>query len=193
MSLKKAAVAVVLVACLAGGTFAYRYYKTEEADFSKINTICELATMKYYYHNVAQKETEASGRFKWLLNTGYKKIWVEYSGIAELGIDVNKIEISKPNRKGVIEIKMPEAEILNKDFDIESVGEPLTDAGFFTKITKEEETEIFAKAQENMMNAVESDNTLFEQARERAKELIEDYIKNVGKEMGKEYTVKWVD
>ena len=44
-----------------------------------------------------------------------------------------------------------------------------------------------------MMNAVESDNTLFEQARERAKELIEDYIKNVGKEMGKEYTVKWVD
>ena len=69
----------------------------------------------------------------------------------------------------------------------------MTDAGFFTKITKEEETEIFAKAQENMMKAVESDDTLFEQARERAKELIEDYIKNVGKEMGKEYTVKWVD
>ena len=48
--------------------------KKKEADFSGINSVCELATLKCYYHNVAKAETKASGLLKWL-GTGYKKIW----------------------------------------------------------------------------------------------------------------------
>ena len=41
--------------------------ETKTADFSGVTSVCELATLKCYYHNVAKAETEASGMFaKWL-------------------------------------------------------------------------------------------------------------------------------
>ena len=83
MRLNRMAKALLVLAvsscCLAGCS-----NEKKEADFSEINSVCELATLKCYYHNVAKAETEASGLFKWL-GKGYKKIWTEYSGIVELG------------------------------------------------------------------------------------------------------------
>lgn len=164
----------------------------KEADFSKINSVCELATLKCYYHNVAKAETEASGLFKWL-GTGYKKIWTEYSGIVELGIDVDKVKISEASAKGVIKITIPNAKILNVYPDEKSMSEPLTDTGFLTSITKEEETTAFAEAQKNMEETAKANTALLNQAKERAKNVIEGYVKNVGEQIGKEYTIKWVD
>lgn len=163
-----------------------------EADFSGIRSVCELATLKCYYHNVARAETEASGLFKWL-GTGYKKIWTEYSGIIELGIDINKVEISEPDASGHIKIAIPDAEILTVDLEEESMGEPLTDTGFLTTITKEEETLALAAAQENMEETARANTALFAQAKERAKNLIAGYVKNVGEQIGREYVIEWVE
>ena len=180
-------VSVISICCLAGCSG-----ETKEADFSGINSVCELATLKCYYHNVAKAETEASGLFK-KLGIGYKKIWTEYSGIVELGIDVNKVSISKPDDKGVVKVTIPDAEILNVDLDEDSMSEPLTDTGFMTKITKEEETAALAEAQNNMEETAQENTTLLAQAKERAKNLIEGYVKNVGEQIGEEYTVEWVE
>lgn len=166
--------------------------RKEEADFSGLYAVCELTTLKCYYHNVAKAETEASGLFKGL-NVGYKKIWTEYSGIVELGIDVSKVSISKPNAKGVVKITIPEAEVLNVYLDEDSMSEPITETGFLTKITKEEETAALAAAQENMKETARANQALLNQARERAKNIMEGYVKNVGEQIGKEYTVEWVD
>ncbi len=180
-------VSVISVCCLAGC-----FSEKKEADFSGINSVCELATLKCYYHNVAKAETEASGLFKGL-GTGYKKIWTEYSGIVELGIDVNKVSITKPDDKGVVKVTIPDAEILNVDLDEDSMSEPLTDTGFLTKITKEEETAALAEAQNNMEETAQANSALLVQAKERAKNLIEGYVRNVGEQIGKEYMVEWVD
>lgn len=166
--------------------------KEEEADFSAISSVCELATLKCYYHNVAKSETEASGLFKWL-GKGYKKIWTEYSGIVELGIDVSKMSVEKPTADGVVKVTIPDAEILSVDLDEDSMSEPLTDTGFMTKITKEEETEALAEAQNHMEETAKGNGNLLNQAKERAKSLIEGYVKNVGEQIGKEYTVEWVE
>lgn len=166
--------------------------KEEEADFSAISSVCELATLKCYYHNVAKSETEASGLFKWL-GKGYKKIWTEYSGIVELGIDVSKVSVEKPTADGVVKVTIPDAEILSVDLDEDSMSEPLTDTGFMTKITKEEETEALAEAQNHMEETAKENGNLLNQAKERAKSLIEGYVKNVGEQIGKEYTVEWVE
>ena len=166
--------------------------KEEEADFSAISSVCELATLKCYYHNVAKSETEASGLFKWL-GKGYKKIWTEYSGIVELGIDVSKMSVEKPTADGVVKVTIPDAEILSVDLDEDSMSEPLTDTGFMTKITKEEETEALAEAQNHMEETAKENGNLLNQAKERAKSLIEGYVKNVGEQIGKEYTVEWVE
>ena len=166
--------------------------KEEEADFSAISSVCELATLKCYYHNVAKSETEASGLFKWL-GKGYKKIWTEYSGIVELGIDVSKVSVEKPTADAVVKVTIPDAEILSVDLDEDSMSEPLTDTGFMTKITKEEETEALAEAQNHMEETAKENGNLLNQAKERAKSLIEGYVKNVGEQIGKEYTVEWVE
>ena len=166
--------------------------KSTEPDIMQVRSICKLATVECYYHNVAKSETEASGLFKWL-GKGYKKIWTEYSGIVELGIDVSKVSVEKPTADGVVKVTIPDAEILSVDLDEDSMGEPLTDTGFMTKITKEEETEALAEAQNHMEETAKGNGNLLNQAKERAKSLIEGYVKNVGEQIGKEYTVEWVE
>ncbi len=185
--------AVFLTVCLLAGTLAgCAAEKPVEVDFSGINSVCELATLKCYYHNVAKSETEASGFFKGL-GVGYKKIWTEYSGIVELGVDVNKVSIEKPDANGIVKITIPDAEILSVDLDEDSMSEPLTDKGFMTKITKEEETAALAAAQEDMKKTAKENTSLLRQAKDRAKDIMEGYVINMGEMMGETYTVEWVD
>lgn len=167
--------------------------ETQTADFSGVTSVCELATLKYYYHNVAKAETEASGIFAKWLKTGYKKIWTEYSGIIEYGIDISQVTVSEPDKNGVVTVTMPDAQVLNVDVDEDSLGTPLTDTGFLTSVTTEEKTTTLAGAQEAMEQQAKENTEMLSQAKARAKTLIEEYIKNVGESIGEEYTVEWKD
>lgn len=165
----------------------------QTADFSGVTSVCELATLKRYYHNVAKAETEASGIFAKWLKTGYKKIWTEYSGIIEYGIDISQVTVSEPDKNGVVTVTMPDAQVLNVDVDEDSLGTPLTDTGFLTSVTTEEKTTTLAGAQEAMEQQAKENTEMLSQAKARAKTLIEEYIKNVGESIGEEYTVEWKD
>ena len=167
--------------------------ETQTADFSGVTSVCELATLKCYYHNVAKAETEASGIFAKWLKTGYKKIWTEYSGIIEYGIDISQVTVSEPDKNGVVTVTMPDAQVLNVDVDEDSLGTPLTDTGFLTSVTTEEKTTTRAGAQEAMEQQAKENTEMLSQAKARAKTLIEEYIKNVGESIGEEYTVEWKD
>ena len=167
--------------------------ETKTADFSGVTSVCELATLKCYYHNVAKAETEASGMFAKWLKTGYKKIWTEYSGIIEYGIVISQVTVSEPDKDGVVTVTIPDAQVLNVDVDEDSLGTPLTDTGFLTSITTEEKTTTLAGAQEAMEQQAKENTEMLAQAKARAKTLIEEYIKNVGEGIGEEYTVEWKD
>ena len=167
--------------------------ETQTADFSGVTSVCELATLKCYYHNVAKAETEASGIFAKWLKAGYKKIWTEYSGIIEYGIDISQVTVSEPDKNGVVTVTMPDAQVLNVDVDEDSLGTPLTDTGFLTSVTTEEKTTTLAGAQEAMEQQAKENTEMLSQAKARAKTLIEEYIKNVGESIGEEYTVQWKD
>lgn len=178
----------IVVLCLTGCG-----KETQTADFSGVTSVCELATLKCYYHNVAKAETEASGIFAKWLKTGYKKIWTEYSGIIEYGIDISQVTVSEPDKNGVVTVTMPDAQVLNVDVDEDSLGTPLTDTGFLTSVTTEEKTTTLAGAQEAMEQQAKENTEMLSQAKARAKTLIEEYIKNVGESIGEEYTVEWKD
>ena len=167
--------------------------ETQTANFSGVTSVCELATLKCYYHNVAKAETEASGIFAKWLKTGYKKIWTEYSGIIEYGIDISQVTVSEPDKNGVVTVTMPDEQVLNVDVDEDSLGTPLTDTGFLTSVTTEEKTTTLAGAQEAMEQQAKENTEMLSQAKARAKTLIEEYIKNVGESIGEEYTVEWKD
>ena len=166
--------------------------ETQTADFSGVTSVCELATLKCY-HNVAKAETEASGIFAKWLKAGYKKIWTEYSGIIEYGIDISQVTVSEPDKNGLVTVTMPDAQVLNVDVDEDSLGTPLTDTGFLTSVTTEEKTTTLAGAQEAMEQQAKENTEMLSQAKARAKTLIEEYIKNVGESIGEEYTVEWKD
>lgn len=178
----------IVVLCLTGCG-----KEIQTADFSGVTSVCELATLKCYYHNVAKAETEASGIFAKWLKTGYKKIWTEYSGIIEYGIDISQVTVSEPDKNGVVTVTMPDAQVLNVDVDEDSLGTPLTDTGFLTSVTTEEKTTTLAGAQEAMEQQAKENTEMLSQAKARAKTLIEEYIKNVGESIGEEYTVEWKD
>ena len=131
------------------------------SEYSSVNTICELATLKSFYHNVVMYEQEPNGFDKvfndvlaWpfgvYTKVGYKQYWLEYSGIVESGIDASLVRISDPDKDGVVKVYVPDAKVLNVYADETTLTTPLTEAGLFTSVSVEEKMEAFSAAQSAM-------------------------------------------
>ena len=118
---------------------------------------------------------------------------MEYSGIVETGIDASQIQINTPDSKGIVEVYVPEAKVLNVSADETSLSDPISEKGIFTTITGEDQAKAFASAQSAMRQEAENDQTLLKKSRNNAKVLLERYIINTGKEMGANYDVVWID
>ena len=95
-----------------------------------------------------------------------------------------------------VTITIPRAKVLSCQVDQTSLNE---DSYYTTreglgaeKINADDQTEAIKTAQENMLESVQSDESLLKQAQQRAQELLEQYVKNVGDAMGKTYEVSFV-
>ncbi|MBR5508535.1 MAG: DUF4230 domain-containing protein [Lachnospiraceae bacterium] len=166
----------------------------EKPDFSGVTKIGELATLRCFYHNVAEYEKQPDGLFQYgLFQVGYKKFWIEYAGIVEIGINISKVKIGQPDEEGTIRVYVPEVENFRLNQDTTSIREPVYETGVFTTITTEEKSTALSQAQKDMDAKVRADQSLIQRAHENAKTLIEQYIINVGVGLGQEYHVVWVD
>ena len=188
----------ILLVALAFSILCFpNFFKKEtvvSAEFSAVDKICELATLKCYYHNVLEDEKQPDGLFKYgLFQYGYKKFWMEYDGIVNVGVDVSEVVINKPNENGVVQIYVPKAKILDVDVDEESISDLISDTGVFTTITTDDQAKAYSHAQENMRECAESDTSILNAAHRNAKELLKQYIINVGEQIGQNYTVEWIN
>ena len=166
----------------------------EKTEFSDISKICELATLKCYYHDVAEFQKDPDGLFKYgLFKFGAKKMWMEYNGIVKIGKDVGKVRVEEPTKDGIIRIFIPEATILEVNVDKDTMSDPIEDNGVFTEVTIEEKAQVFSESQATMRENAGSDTRLLNQARNNAKEILKRYIVNVGKQIGQDYTVEWIE
>lgn len=163
--------------------------KKSEPEFSQLGAICELATLKCYYHNVAQLEYGKDSFFRAL---NYKKIWIEYAGIVKIGIDASKVTLSKPDQNGLVKVTMPKAEVLEIDLDEDSIYE-LSDRGIFASVSADDRIGTLGYAQEDMKRTAKENESMLMQGQMRAKKVIEEYIQRVGAALGKVYTVEWVE
>lgn len=191
------AIPVVLVIVLAGFWAIGQGQKepAEKVDFSDVEKICELATLRCYYHNVISEEKQPDGLFRYgLFRYGYKKYWMEYDGIVEVGINASDVQIQNEDTDGVVRIYVPDAQILNVDADESSMGDPIVETGLFTKITSEEKADAYAKAQQAMRKNAESDENILSQAKNNAKKLLERYVIQVTELTdGRTCTVEWLE
>lgn len=162
-------------------------------DFSGVDTICELATLECYYHNVVEYEKQPDGLFQYgLFQYGYKKMWMEYEGIIKVGIDVNEVQVEQPDENNVVRITIPDARVMDVDVDPYSMSDPIVDTGILTTITTEEKSQAFVETQKAMRESAENDGYILSQAQENAKKLLKQYVTKVGEQIGQNYTVEFI-
>lgn len=154
---------------------------------NQLQGICRLATLKCYFNNVAKKTLE--GKF---LQTD-SKLWIEYSGTVDMGVDFSKVKLEVDGNKLII--SMPNAKVLSvNDPEISENSYYTSEQGLFSaKISAEDERDAFKEAQDNMMKVAEESSTLLYTAKKRAQMLIENYIHQMDELAGTEHTIVWKD
>lgn len=155
---------------------------------SQIKSICELATMQCYYHNVAKYYEEKAGG---ILGTKDRKFWIEYSGVVTIGVDTSKVSMVVDG--DVVTITIPPAKVLSCKVDENT----LTEDSFIipkdsARVEAEHQTAAYKEAQEKMRKAANDDTVLLTSAQTRMQKLLEDYVNNIGNCTGRDYTIRWV-
>lgn len=130
---------------------------------SQMKSICELATMDCYYHNVAKYNEEDAS----LVNVEVKD---------------DTVTITLPPAK-ILGCKVDESTLTEDSFIV---------AKDSAKVEAEHQTAAFQEAQDNMRKEAEKDTVLLASAQQRAQKLLDDYVNNIGACTGKTYTIKWV-
>ncbi len=161
-----------------------------EPQISQMKSICELAVMDCYYHNVAKFLEKDAVKGVFGIGNKDKHFWIEYSGIVKLGIDVSLVNITVEDTQ--VTIAIPEAQVLGCTVDSASLSK---DSFIVDKnsadITVEDEVAAFAQAQVQLEQTAANDTALLANAQQRAQSLLEDYITNIGNVMGKTYSIHW--
>lgn len=161
----------------------------EQLNIRQLQSVCELATLECYYHNTAKLNSQSKVLF-W--NTS-KKLWIEYSGIVKIGIDISKLDMKLKDQ--VVTIALPNAEIFSCKVDETSLSKDTIYTEHKglggSKINAEDQSKAFEEAQKNMLETVQNDQTLLLQAKERAQTLLANYVKSIGDAIGVEYEVRW--
>lgn len=189
-------VLILIILCLIGfGLYSNKNnVKNLEKNISKIELSGDLVTLETYYHNVAEVEKDAgSGIAHWFEKN--RKLWIEYTGIVKIGIDMSNVEINTNDSQ--ITVFIPKAKIigkpdvLNEDFSKGSFIDSEDGLLNKNKITAEESTEAMKLAQNTMQDSVKNDSQLLNTAQRRAKNLIEEYITQISGISNDLYNIKW--
>lgn len=178
-----AALAVLLMLSSCGEKEESESISLQEANMQEI---CELATMECYYHNVAKVFEEDAEQFLWVHRD--KNFWIEYDGIVKIGIDADRVRMEVEGDN--VTITLPPAKVLECKVDENT----LTKDSFIiakdsVKITAEDQTYAYEKAQDEMRERVSGDRALLSEGTQRAKYLLEKYVDNIGECLGRNYNV----
>lgn len=165
--------------------------ENEVPEITQIRTICTLATMECYYHNVA-KATKSAGEGISHLGEVDRKFWIEYTGVAKVGIDMSKVKMAIEGT--TVTIEMPEAELIgepdikNSEIDYISSNDSKLNKN---EITIEDETAAIAAAQDKLKDEIQKNTTLLLAAQTRAQDLIKNYIVQIENITNVDYKIEW--
>ena len=163
----------------------------KEPEITQIRSICTLATLECYYHNVA-KSVKTAGEGIAHVGEVDREFWIEYTGVAKVGIDMSKVSMTIDGSN--VEIKIPEAELIGKvDIEESWLNYIFSNDGLNkNEITVDDETKAINDAQKEMQESIKNNKTLLLNAQSRAQELIENYVVQIGKITGVDYKITWI-
>ena len=181
---KYLSVILIIMMCFSSMSCA-KEIKNIALETSQMKSICELAVMECYYHNVAKyKEENATGILWWEKD---RHFWMEYAGVVTIGVDTSLMNIE------VKDENVPPAKVLGCKVDETT----LTEDSFIVaqnsaKVEAEHQTEAFKSAKDKLESEAKSNFTLLAAAQQRVQKLLEDYVTNIGNSVGKTYKIKWI-
>ena len=181
-------VILIIMICFSSVSCA-KEIKNIAPDTARMKSICELAVMECYYHNVAKyKEENATGILWWEKD---RHFWMEYAGVVTIGVDTSLMNIDVEDEN--VTITIPPAKVLGCKVDETT----LTEDSFIVaqnsaKVEAEHQTEAFKSAKDKLESEAKSNFTLLAVAQQRVQKLLEDYVNNIGNSVGKTYKIKWI-
>lgn len=166
----------------------------KEPSIENIRNLCELATLKCRYNNVA-KSTKTDGSGPISLIKDNREFWVKYTGVVEITFNLNDVHMDVIKNK--VKITLPECQI-NTSIDPESWSDSSyvadKDSGISKNVIKTEDIrKAVEAAQNNMDEEVRNNDTLINSARSRAKDIIKSYINQMNDISGTNYDVTFED
>ena len=185
---KYLSVILIIMMCFSSVSCA-KEIKNIAPETSQMKSICELAVMECYYHNVAKyKEENATGILWWEKD---RHFWMEYAGVVTIGVDTSLMNIEVKDEN--VTIAIPPAKVLGCKVDETT----LTEDSFIVaqnsaKVEAEHQTEAFKSAKDKLESEAKSNFTLLAAAQQRVQKLLEDYVTNIGNSVGKTYKIKWI-
>lgn len=163
---------------------------------TEINSICQLATLECYYHNVAKSTKEAGSGFEHMGEKN-RKFWIEYNATAKIGIDFNQVKMSVDETNGEIYIILPQATVLGEvnvdssSYNMNSYIEEPDSSFNKNEIDSADITQAIDNSLAELQERIMSDNVLMSRARQRAQDLIENYINELAELSGVDYHITW--
>lgn len=197
--MKKRIIAIVILAVMSVSVLSSCGKKDAEPpkpELSQVQSICNLATLECYYHTVGKivkNKTDDQQIIDFMKRD--RTVWIEYTGIARVGVDMTKVKIDVKGES--VQITMPEAELLSLIVDPESYNEDsfyISEDDWLVKnkITADVQSQAIDNGQEEMRNAILSNTALMKNAQIRAQKLIKNYIEEIGEAAGVTYKITWL-
>ena len=160
---------------------------------SNISLSGNLVTNKVYYHNVAEYDGSKANFLLRLFGID-KKIWIEYTGLTDLSIELSRVKTSVHGNK--IHVFIPKTKVSKcyaKNDGPDDIVFYGSDGSIFNlgSVSTSEGSEALALAQTVMCDAVKNDKELLRKAQKRAESLIKEKIKAFTEESDSSYSIEW--
>lgn len=158
------AVALVVVLFVAIGSGGKSSMKTiSKSSLQEILEISELSTVEYTYNAIATKKEKDKDLY-----------YVAYEGEVKAGIEFDKIDINISEEEKKIILKIPEIHIQEWTVNMGTLEYIFTKSKYETEDVSQE---AYKLCKEDLKKRVESDNVLFDMAKENAVSTVEALFK----------------
>lgn len=144
----------------------------------QINSIGELATLKYIYTNASRKEGSLTWLWGWTLPFSDSSLLVTYDGVIKAGIDLKEVTFAVNESDRVIAVTLPKSRILDNNIPQETINVLEVKDGLFNPVTFADYNQFISEEKKVMENRA-IDLGVLTDADKEAKATVEGFLKAI--------------
>lgn len=144
----------------------------------QINSIGELATLKYIYTNSSRKTGNLTWLWGWTVPFSDSSLLVTYDGTIKAGINLSEIKFAVNDSSRAITVTLPKSKVLDHNIPQETINVLEVKDGLFNPITFDDYNKFIAEEKKVMEQKAISIGVLTDADKE-AKAIIEAFLKAI--------------